>query len=188
MVEKAEKGTELVLGLASPDDFGAALRAARIILSAQDAELKYTAALNPSLLFAEDAAFLGQADRDLLPASASESLTACKQRVTASGKGESLDIAVGRADRTQWFRVWVEPLSPNGKGVGVLSTCIDVTGEKVAEEHLRLALLELAHRSKNLLAVVLSIARQSAMKARRSASSAIASSAASSLWRLPMTC
>src|SRR5690606_11777283 len=37
---------------------------------------------------------------------------------------------------------------------------------KVAEEHLRLALLELAHRSKNLLAVVLSLARQSADDSR----------------------
>ena len=37
-----------------------------------------------------------------------------------------------------------------------------MTAEKTAEEDLRLALLELAHRSKNLLAVVLSIARQSA--------------------------
>jgi len=162
MVEKAEKDKELVLGFASPDDLGAALRAARIVLSSQDADLNYTGALNPSFLFEKDAVFLGHADGDLFPASASERLIACKQRVTASGKGESLDIALGRADRTQWFRVWVEPLSPNGSGAGVLSTCIEVTGEKAAEEHLRLALLELAHRSKNLLAVVLSIARQSA--------------------------
>ena len=50
----------------------------------------------------------------------------------------------------------------NGSGRGVLAASVDVTAEKTAEEHLRLALLELAHRSKNLLAVVLSIARQSA--------------------------
>jgi two-component sensor histidine kinase len=162
MVEKAEQGKELVLGLASPDDFGAALRAARIMLSSQDADLKYTAALNPSFLFEKDAAFLGQVDSDLFPAAASEKLTACKQRVAASGEGERVDIALVRTDETRWFRVWVEPSSANGKGPGVLSTCIEVTSEKAAEEHLRLALLELAHRSKNLLAVVLSIARQSA--------------------------
>jgi two-component sensor histidine kinase len=162
MVEKAEKGRELVLGIASPDDFGAALRAARIMLSAQDADLNYTAALNPSFLFDADAVFLGRRDVDLLPAAASEKLTQCKQRVAASGKGESLDIALSREERTRWFRLFVEPLSRNGQGHGVLSTCIEVTEEKAAEEHLRLALLELAHRSKNLLAVVLSIARQSA--------------------------
>jgi two-component sensor histidine kinase len=162
MVEKAVKSEELVLGLAGPEDIGAALRAARIMLSSQDAELKYIAALNPSFLFEANAAFIGQSDRDLFPAAASESLVACKRRVAESGKGESLDLALSRDDRTRWFRLFVEPLSPNGARHGVLSTCIEVTEEKAAEEHLRLALLELAHRSKNLLAVVLSIARQSA--------------------------
>jgi len=161
MAKKAEKGGELILGIASSDDFGAALRGARIMLSSQDADLKYVGALNPAVLF-DSAAFVGHSDGDLFPAAASEKLTACKQRVAASGTGESLDLALARSGGTQWFRLWVEPMSPNGNGPGVLCTSIEVTAEKAAEEHLRLALLELAHRSKNLLAVVLSIARQSA--------------------------
>src|SRR6202022_334618 len=162
MAKKAEKGGELILGIASSDDFDAALRGARIMLSSQDADLKYVGALNPAFLFDGETAFVGQSDGDLFPGAASEKLTACKQRVAATGTGESLDIALARAGGTQWFRLWVEPTSPNGKGHGVLCTSIEVTTEKAAEEHLRLALLELAHRSKNLLAVVLSIARQSA--------------------------
>jgi two-component sensor histidine kinase len=162
MVENAGKSTERILGLASPDDFSAGLSAAGIMLSSQDADLRYTAALNASFVFAKDAPFVGLSDGELLPAAASEKLVACKQRVTESGKGESVDIALSRDDRTQWFRFFVEPLVPNGEAAGVFSTCIEVTDEKSAEEHLRLALLELAHRSKNLLAVVLSIARQSA--------------------------
>lgn len=159
MAKKAEKGGELILGIASSDDFGAALRGARIMLSSQDADLKYVGALNPAVLF-DGAAFVGHSDGELFPAAASEKLTACKQRVAASGTGESLEIALARSGGTQWFRLWVEPTSPSGNGV--LCTSIEVTAEKAAEEHLRLALLELAHRSKNLLAVVLSIARQSA--------------------------
>jgi two-component sensor histidine kinase len=162
MAKKAEKGGELILGIASSDDLCAALRGAGIGLSSQDGDLKYVGALNPTFLFDGETAFAGRSDGDLFPAAASEKLTACKQRVAASGSGESLDIALARAGGTEWFRLWVEPTSPNGSGHGVLCTSIEVTAEKAAEEDLRLTLLELAHRSKNLLAVVLSIARQSA--------------------------
>src|SRR5262245_45636994 len=127
MVEKTEKGKGLIFGLASPDDFGAVLRAAGIMLSSQDTELKYIAALNPSFLFDEDAVFLGRSDTDLFPAAASEKLIACKQRVAASGKGENIDIALTRGERTQWFRLFIEPLAPNGSGHGVVSSSIEVT-------------------------------------------------------------
>jgi two-component sensor histidine kinase len=160
MVEMAEKGGQLVLGLASADAFTAVLRGARIMLAAQDADLNYVGALNSAFLFDGETALIGRSDRDLLPAATSDNLTACKRRVAASGTGESIDVSLTRDGRTQWFRLWVEPVSTGGDGV--ISSCLEVTAEKTAEEHLRLALLELAHRSKNLLAVVLSIARQSA--------------------------
>jgi two-component sensor histidine kinase len=162
MADTAEKGSELVLGLASSEDFGAVLRGAQVTLSSQDADLKYVGAVNPAFLFEGETAFLGQSDGELFPAIASEKLTACKRRVAENGVGESLDVPVTRHDHTRWFRLWIEPTAANGSGRGVLCTSIEVTAEKTAEEHLRLALLELAHRSKNLLAVVLSLARQSA--------------------------
>jgi len=162
MAETAEKGKELVLGLASSEDFGAALRGARVMLASQDADLKYVGAVNPSVLFDGDAVFLGHSDGELLPSAAGEKLTACKRRVAETGIGEGVDIPLTRGGRTHWYRLWIEPASRNGSGPGVICTLIDVTAEKTAEEDLRLALLELAHRSKNLLAVVLSIARQSA--------------------------
>src|SRR5579862_8879644 len=162
MAETAEKSKDLILGLASSEDFGAVLRGAHVMLSSQDADLKYLGAVNPTVLFDRDAVFLGHSDSELFPAAASEQLTVCKRRVAASGTGESLDIPLTRDGRTQWFRLWIEPASLNGSGHGVVCSSIDVTAEKTAQEDLRLALLELAHRSKNLLAVVLSIARQSA--------------------------
>jgi len=162
MAEKAEKGREPVPGLAAPEDFGAVLRGAHVTLSSQDADLKYVGAFNPAFLFDGNTPFLGHSDEELFPATASDKLTATKRRVAASGIGESIDIRVVREGTTRWFRVWIEPTAENGGDRGVLCTSIEVTAEKTAEEDLRLALLELAHRSKNLLAVVLSIARQSA--------------------------
>src|SRR4051794_15155828 len=114
MVEKAEKGGELILGLASADAFTAALRGARITLASQDADLNYIGALNPAFLFDGETAFTGRSDGDLLPAPTSDKLTACKRRVAASGAGESIDVALARDGRTQWFRLWVEPISSGG--------------------------------------------------------------------------
>jgi two-component sensor histidine kinase len=161
MADKPDKGEGLILGLASSEDFGAMLRGAGVALSLQDADLRYLGAVNPTFLFA-DVAFIGRSDGEIFPAAASEMLIACKRRVAETGAGESLDIPLMRDGSTRWYRLWLEPISANGSGRGILCTSIEVTTEKTAAEDLRLALLELAHRSKNLLAVVLSIARQSA--------------------------
>lgn len=50
---------------------------------------------------------------------------------------------------------------PNGKAGRVLNVAADITGRKAAEAHQRFLLQELSHRSKNLLAIVQSIANQS---------------------------
>ena len=49
--------------------------------------------------------------------------------------------------------------------IGTVASFIDVTDSKVQEEHLRIVLKELAHRSKNLLSVIQGIARQTAENA-----------------------
>ena len=54
----------------------------------------------------------------------------------------------------------MEPLSKEGAVAGVISTAVDVTARKRHEIELTELLRELTHRSKNLLAVVQGIARQ----------------------------
>ena len=49
--------------------------------------------------------------------------------------------------------------------IGTVASFVDVTDSKVQEEHLRIVLKELAHRSKNLLSVIQGIARQTAESA-----------------------
>src|SRR5690606_18534203 len=94
-------------------------------------------------------------------------LAATKRRVVDSGRGESIDFRYAGSGDERWYRIRIEPVSAaEGEGCGVLAASVDITRQKTAEEHLRLALLELAHRSKNLLAVVLSLARQSADDSR----------------------
>lgn len=155
-----KKSEPSVWDVAPAGDIGAVLKGARIAITAQDPDLRYTGALNGPFLF-DGKPFVGGSDPSLFSSDTGRKLIACKQRVTSSGRGESIDIPILLGDQAQWHRLWVEPVGLDGDNVGVLCAAVDVTEQKVAEEHLRLALLELAHRSKNLLAVVLSIARQS---------------------------
>src|SRR5690606_33899477 len=97
---------------------------------------------------------------------AGRGLAATKRRVAESGEGESLDFSYAGSGDERWYRIRIEPVDLDGSARGVLAASVDITRQKAAEEHLRLALLELAHRSKNLLAVVLSLARQSADDSR----------------------
>jgi two-component sensor histidine kinase len=157
----SKKREPKVWNVAPAADIGTVLKGARISVTAQDTELRYTGALNAPFLF-DGKDFVGIADPGLFSSDIGRQLTACKQRVTETGRGESVDISLVLGEETQWHRLWIEPLALEDSRTGVIAASVDVTGQKVAEEHLRLALLELAHRSKNLLSVVLSIARQSA--------------------------
>jgi two-component sensor histidine kinase len=157
----SKKPEPKVWNVAPAADIGTVLKGARISVTAQDTELRYTGALNAPFLF-DGKDFVGIADPGLFSSDIGRQLTACKQRVTETGRGESVDISLVLGEETQWHRLWIEPLPLADSRTGVIAASVDVTGQKVAEEHLRLALLELAHRSKNLLSVVLSIARQSA--------------------------
>jgi two-component sensor histidine kinase len=158
--EMSKKREPNVWNVAPASDIGAVLKGARISVTAQGADLAYTGALNGPFLF-DGQEFIGASDAGLFASETGRQLTACKQRVAKTGQGESFDVPLAFGEDTQWHRLWIEPLSLDDSATGVVAASIDITAQKVAEEHLRLALLELAHRSKNLLAVVLSIARQS---------------------------
>ena len=161
----AEKSTPKIWGLVSDSDLESVLRESEISLTCQDPSLVYTAAVNP---------FASVADRDGLVGLTDEAafngqgpgLSATKRRVAESGRGESIDFNYVHDGRDRWYRIRLEPVSAGDAGRGILAASVDITRQKTAEEHLRLALLELAHRSKNLLSVVLSLARQSADDSR----------------------
>jgi two-component sensor histidine kinase len=160
----ADNSEPKIWGLATASDIGTVFRESEITITCQDAALVYTAALNPFVALPEGRSLIGLTDEAVLNGAA-RNLLASKRRVAESGKGESVDLAYVAKGRERWYRIRLEPVD-NGDGRGILAASVDITSQKTAEEHLRLALLELAHRSKNLLAVVLSLARQSADDSR----------------------
>jgi two-component sensor histidine kinase len=161
----ADKSEPKIWGLATESEFDTVFRESEIAVTYQDAALVYGAAINPFVSLPEGESLVGMTDEAAFNG-AGRGLAATKRRVADTGKGESIDFNYAGDGHDRWYRIRIEPVGRDGTGRGVLAASVDITRQKMAEEHLRLALLELAHRSKNLLAVVLSLARQSADDSR----------------------
>jgi two-component sensor histidine kinase len=70
---------------------------------------------------------------------------------------------IGVTDQVErWVSVRGRTFFENGRAVRILGTARDITERKHREQHVRTLLRELVHRSKNLLAVVQAMARQTA--------------------------
>jgi two-component sensor histidine kinase len=65
--------------------------------------------------------------------------------------------------RVRWFDLHIAPLRhAAGRIVGLTCAAVDITERKEGDAHLRMLMRELTHRSKNLLAVIQGLARQTA--------------------------
>ncbi len=99
----------------------------------------------------------------MLPAEAAAPFTAAKHQAMQTDSSQVLDIDFTMFGRLRSYYLLIEPLHDAENAViGTTSVAVDVTERKASEEKLRLLLRELTHRSKNLLAVIQAIARQTA--------------------------
>ncbi len=137
-----------------------ALRNTGISVVYQDPDLRILWAQNlPKSWTTEDVT--GKRDGDFLPGSQAESLRAAKQSVLDTGEPESLEMALPEAGGARWFEVWMDAdKDSEGTALGVVTTAVDITEQKRREQTLKALLRELSHRSKNLLAIIQSIATQ----------------------------
>lgn len=142
-----------------------ALRGSQVTVYTQDRDLRYTSINNPMLgRSVED--ILGHTDADILTSDGSAALIAVKREVLASGEAKRAEVPLEDAPGIRWHDLHIEPLrNEAGDVVGLTCASVDVTERKEGEAHLRLLLRELTHRSKNLLAVIQAMARQTARHA-----------------------
>lgn len=142
-----------------------ALRGSQVTVYTQDRDLRYTSISNP--LFGhsiED--ILGRSDDKIFPSEAGAATIALKRDALTTGQPTRSEVAFEDTSGVRWHDVHVEPLrNEAGDIVGITCASIDVTERKESEAHLRLLLRELTHRSKNLLAVIQAMARQTARHA-----------------------
>lgn len=145
--------------------YEAALRGSQVIVFTQDRDLRYTSISSPMLgRTVED--ILGRTDEEILPAEHRAAIVVAKHDALAGGHARRIEIVVDDPPGVRWHDLHIEPMRDDqGDIVGLTCASVDVTERKEGEAHLRLLLRELTHRSKNLLAVIQAMARQTARHA-----------------------
>ena len=161
----ARKGGELNLLRARFARYETALRGSQVTVYTQDRNLRYTSLSNPMFgRSIED--ILGRTDDEILPADSGRTMIALKREVLASGQPKRTEVVIESDPGPRWYDLHIEPLSNESGGVvGLTCAAVDITERKESEAHLRLLMRELTHRSKNLLAVIQAMARQTARHA-----------------------
>ncbi len=142
-----------------------ALRGSHVTVFTQDRDLRYTSLSNP--MFGRDVDdILGRLDDEVLPPEGRAPIVDLKREVLQAGQPKDAEICIPEADTVHWYDVHIEPLRDvAGSIVGLTCAAVDITSRKAGEAHLRNLMRELTHRSKNLLAVIQAMARQTARHA-----------------------
>jgi PAS domain S-box-containing protein len=142
-----------------------ALRGSQVIVYTQDRDLRYTSISGPMLGRSADE-ILGRVDEEVLSPDCASAVISLKREALASGQTKHAEFALTEGPGPRWHDIHIEPLRNEAGGiVGLACASVDVTERKEGEAHLRLLLRELTHRSKNLLAVIQAMARQTARHA-----------------------
>lgn len=146
--------------------FEIALRGSPITVFSQDRDMRFVwvhnppTGINPTYL-------LGKTDVEVFPSEAAEEIVAAKREAMATGLPQTIESNFELFGRVRSFYLLVEALrDDHGAVVGTTSVAVDISDRKAAENQLRLLLRELTHRSKNQLAVIQAIARQTASRTR----------------------
>jgi two-component sensor histidine kinase/CHASE3 domain sensor protein len=135
--------------------FAAALRAANITVFTQDQGLAYT-------WINRDALGL-PTSQDTLPGPVSGAVVRLKESAVSSGEPTRAEVRVPRDGTDHWFEMSVAAMaSQDGTPDGIVGSLVEITHRKDQEARIRLLLREVTHRSKNLLAVIQAIMRQTA--------------------------
>lgn len=139
------------------------LRNTAVSVFYQDTSLTVIWAQNvPQALASGD--IVGKVDSDFLPSAEAASVIERKQSILRTGGQERLEICVparAGAHDELWFELWIDAdTDPDGTIRGIITTAVETTEQKRRERTLRVLLREVSHRSRNLLAIIQSIAMQ----------------------------
>jgi PAS domain S-box-containing protein len=140
------------------NDVSAAVGLSGAMLYQQDSDLKYVWVNNPPVGY-QPAQFVGHADEDIFSTETVNIIVPAKLKALESGEPQTVEFQMLVDGQPRWFELRIRPSGTNKKK-GLLCAAIDIAERKQTEYHMRVLLLELAHRSKNLLAVIQGIANR----------------------------
>jgi two-component sensor histidine kinase len=140
----------------------AALQGARICIFSQDRDLRYSWLSGP-LCGIPLADILNRTDDDFAETFDHAAATAAKRQVLETGNAADTEFTCVTAAGRAIFGLHIEPVrADDGTIQGITCIAQEITGRKEREAHLHTLMREITHRSKNLLAVIQGMARQTA--------------------------
>jgi two-component sensor histidine kinase/CHASE3 domain sensor protein len=142
--------------------FDAALRAARVTVFTQDKDLAFTWVSHVNSVMNADAGGSRENHEDF-PNDSIDAVVRIKQLVLDTGEPGHGEVRLATPVGFKWFDLNVHPQRDvQGDVVGLIGGSVEITERKEQEARIRLLMREVTHRSKNLLAVIQAIMRQTA--------------------------
>lgn len=130
----------------------------------QDLDLKYTHVINPSPGFKPDF-FIGKSDAELFPEEDQLKLIPVKKKVLETGESAVIEFDMDMKGVNRSYNMRMEASrDKDGRIAGLIGISVDLTHKRENERQMHLVMRELTHRSKNLLAVIQAMARQTAAR------------------------
>jgi len=141
----------------------AGLRSAGVSMMYQNADLVILFAANLPDAWSLEAALEGASDEVVFTPQHAAKVINAKHNVIETGIATKLEILRDAEHEQHWYLLNIEPdTDMEGNVIGVFTTIIDIDDLKYRETVLKTLLRELSHRSKNLLAIIQSVASQTA--------------------------
>ncbi|KEC56512.1 sensor histidine kinase [Bartonella koehlerae] len=107
---------------------------------------------------------MGCRDSDFFSLDLADNMETIKLQVLATGKMQTIEARFeDMAKQAIWYKFSIDcHHNDNGDIIGIITTGVDISGLRRREQVLKILLREVSHRSKNLLAIIQSIASQTA--------------------------
>jgi two-component sensor histidine kinase len=111
--------------------------------------------------------FVGNSDHDLFAKDKHLTLFEAKMNLIRTAEPVRFETTVELDGEARTYDVKLQPrINTRGEVFGLIGVAVDMSERKNQEEHWHLVMREMTHRSKNLLAVIQAMARQTAARAQ----------------------
>lgn len=105
----------------------------------------------------------GGRDCDFIFSTSMSRLEQAKRTALETGTAQNIELAINDGDKLRWIEFHIDcDRHSDGTVLGLVTTALEISELKRREQVLKTLLREVSHRSKNLLAIVQSIASQTA--------------------------
>ncbi|TPW26691.1 sensor histidine kinase [Pararhizobium mangrovi] len=139
------------------------LRASGMCVMYQDNDLNVLMVENAPEFWPSRREIMDGGDAMIFERKVAERVKSAKLGVIEDGIATRIEVPVVSEDQSRWFEVTVEPdTDPSGAAKGIFVAAVEITDLVHREQVLKTLLREVSHRSKNLLAIMQSIAMQTA--------------------------